>query len=164
MADHLDPRRHDMQFLADFLADDLELGTVVVTVMRLVRQFMNDLDSRQLGGQSNATTAGAALGRLTRLGSRLVGGRVILGLGVLLIDGHFGLVDEQVALCDAVLLGGRAELALSRQAELLEQRRLGGFPLGLFLLHQLMEARDLLLLSTHLVLQLGDGSGGGRGR
>ena len=164
MADHLDPRRHHMQLFADVFTDLLELGAVVATVTRLVRQFMDDLDARQLRRQGDTPTSGAALGRLTRLGSRLVGGRVNLFLGALLIHGHFGLVDEQIALLDAVLFGGGAEPTLDGQPELLEQRRLGGLPLGLFLLHQLMKMRNLLLLSTHLALQLGDGSGGDRGR
>ena len=90
--------------------------------------------------------------------------RVVLGAGLFLIDRHLGLVDEQITLFDAVLLGRGTEPAFNGQLELLKKGLLGSFPLSLLLLHQAIKTRNLLLLSAHLALQLGDADGRCRGR
>jgi hypothetical protein len=163
MTDHLDPRRYHMQLLADLLADDLELGAILGAVTGLFGQLVNDLDAGQLGRQSKAAAARATLGWCSRLGFRLGRGRLVGSVGVFLIHGHFGLVDEQITLFDAVLLGRGTESAFNGQLELLEKRLFGGFPLRLLLLHQAMEARNFLLLSPDLALQLRDAGGRKRG-
>ena len=50
MADHLDPRRHDVQFLADLFADLLELGAVVVAMTGILGELMDHFDAGQFGG------------------------------------------------------------------------------------------------------------------
>ena len=50
MADYLDPRRHDVQFLTDLFADLLELGAVVVAMTGILGELMDHFDAGQLGG------------------------------------------------------------------------------------------------------------------
>ena len=94
------------------------------------------------------------LGRLTRLGRRVhfVVSHVILSTGLFLVVCRFSLIDEEVALRDTVLSGGGTKLTLGSEAELVEQRCFGSFPLSSFFLQQLMETRDFLLLSRYLAL------------
>lgn len=103
-----------MQLFADLFTDLLELGAVIVAMTGILGQLMDNLDARQFGRQDHPTATAATLDRLTGLSRRV----------------H--LVDEEVTLRDTAFLGGGAELTFDGQAELLEQRRLGGFPLGSF--------------------------------
>jgi len=68
MTDHLDPCRHDVELLADVLADHLELGAILGAAAGIFGQLVDDLDARQLGRQGHATPA---LGGRAGLGSRL---------------------------------------------------------------------------------------------